>query len=802
MTKRPISLDEVWAGTDKEPGLEQSIERIFAHDFEKNAYMYTYTKIFNYCTSTRSAISAIGRSSRVTSRTNRRPTGENGVNTANDMFIGGDLYKKLRSVIDDKVTCVYNKAKKVNGVDILTDYHKNWKDYKFSIRVLNGVAQYLNKHWVQREKEEHGGPDSAVHDVHSMGIVAWRQNMYMKNLEPMMDQIMRVIQKERENEADNSHHLLLKTILQESVCELGLQKNGDKGQNGRPERDLAVYRETFETRFLKETTQYYQAESSSFIESHSLVDYLVKIEKRFEEEERRVRSYLDSSTGSKVEHTLVKVLIEAHIARIHDEFKPMVEHEKIGDLKRVFALVNRADKFRSEADKSNNVSPFLDPMRDAFRDHVIAEGIAAVDAIKETALAEPKSYIDAVLTVYKKYAKVVLDAFENDSGFSTQLDRAASKFVNRNAVCETRSSRSAELLARYSDSILKKNAKVASDDSDKEAAMSEVITIFKFIDEKDVFMEFYSKLFGNRLVKEISASEDNEETMIKKLKEECGHEYTSRLQKMFKDVVVSRTHTEEFKNKTRNNNTLKVDFSIKVLTTGHWNYKPSNPFILPVEIKACQDQFLQHYSQKHSGRKLTWIFAHSRCEVKFFPKAEAANFFIFTTTTHQLSILSIFNQKSSYSVDEIRSLTEIETENDYLYKIIAQLLKTKVLTSSATGSELPSGSDQISVNEAYKSKKKKMNISQPIKQETKTESDLTVKRVEEDRGLATQAAIVRIMKMRQRLNHNNLITAVVEQLQARFTAKVPLIKKQIEILVEKEYIARVDGERDMYEYLA
>jgi hypothetical protein len=29
---------------------------------------------------------------------------------------------------------------------------------------------------------------------------------------------------------------------------------------------------------------------------------------------------------------------------------------------------------------------------------------------------------------------------------------------------------------------------------------------------------------------------------------------------MFKDVVVSRTHTEEFKNKTRNNNTLKGKF--------------------------------------------------------------------------------------------------------------------------------------------------------------------------------------------------------------------------------------------------
>ena len=50
-------------------------------------------------------------------------------------------------------------------------------------------------------------------------------------------------------------------------------------------------------------------------------------------------------------------------------------------------------------------------MRDAFRQHVISEGIAAIDAVRETALADPKNYIDAVLTVYKKYSKVVIDAF-------------------------------------------------------------------------------------------------------------------------------------------------------------------------------------------------------------------------------------------------------------------------------------------------------------------------------------------------------------------------------------------------------
>jgi cullin 3 len=65
-----------------------------------------------------------------------------------------------------------------------------------------------------------------------------------------------------------------------------------------------------------------------------------------------------------------------------------------------------------------------------------------------------------------------------------------------------------------------------------------------------------------------------------------------------------------------------------------------------------------------------------------------------------------------------------------------------------------------------------------------------------------EAAVVRIMKARKSMEHNNLIAEVTKQLQSRFVPNPIIIKKRIESLIEREYLERSKNDRKIYNYLA
>lgn len=112
--------------------------------------------------------------------------------------------------------------------------------------------------------------------------------------------------------------------------------------------------------------------------------------------------------------------------------------------------------------------------------------------------------------------------------------------------------------------------------------------------------------------------------------------------------------------------------------------------------------------------------------------------------------------------------------------------------------------DKLYVNDSFQSKLHKVKIlSVTAKQgETEPEQKETRNKVDEDRRHEIEAAIVRIMKSRKTLQHNNLVSEVIEQLKARFSPTPPVIKKRIEALIEREYLTRDNVDRKLYKYVA
>lgn len=72
--------------------------------------------------------------------------------------------------------------------------------------------------------------------------------------------------------------------------------------------------------------------------------------------------------------------------------------------------------------------------------------------------------------------------------------------------------------------------------------------------------------------------------------------------------------------------------------------------------------------------------------------------------------------------------------------------------------------------------------------------------VVQDRQYQIDAAIVRTMKARKQLGHKLLVQEVM--LQLTFGIKATDLKKRIENLIEREYLARAADSMDVYNYLA
>ncbi|CAJ0597989.1 unnamed protein product [Cylicocyclus nassatus] len=786
--RQNMTIDGVWED------LYNGLQAVYLREVMKSQrYMELYTSVYDFCTAVSVNPSApaggvVGRPSRSNARSSHRNyNAEDGAVTGTD-FVGVEMYAKLTAFIESYVRDRLEGARDLLGEDLLRYYTTQWSEFRFSSKVVDGIFSYLNRHWIKRELDEGNGN---IYMIYTLALVIWKRILFMESKERVTDAVLDLIRRER-----NGETIPRKLIRDVTDCyvELGIEEDETPDQvrsaQPNPNAKLRVYMDHFEAKFLRETENYYANEAQAFLENNPLTEYMKKVERRLEDERARCDMYLHMATQEPLSKRCEKVLIEAQLELFQSEFGALLEANKDDDLARMYKLCERVE------DGLNN-------LRSALESHITKEGLAAIAKVADTAFTDAKLYVTTILTVHNRYSSLVGSAFQNESGFIQALDKAATTFINKNAVTrrsQQQLSKSPELLAKYCDQLLRKSSKMP-EESELEDMLTQVMVVFKYIEDKDVFSKFYTKMFSKRLISETSASEEAEVSLINKLKQMCGFEYTNRLSKMINDTQISKDSCAEFRDYLANQNVdLGIDFNMLILSSGSWPALPTLKMHLPQKLNLAIEHFTSFYNSKHNGRKLTWVLSQSRGEMYAYGFGKK---YVFTTTTAQMAVLLLFNDSVEYTVGSL--VTSLGMDKKTLSQVLASLVKNDVLKSSEPLDISSEAKDEIclSLNQTYFNKKVKVDLSKMVmRSDPKQETEHVQKNVDEDRKSVINACIVRIMKTRKRISHSQLMTEVLQQLSARFKPSVEMVKRCIGQLIEKEYMRRDDNSREMYEYMA
>ncbi|ELR19099.1 cullin family protein [Acanthamoeba castellanii str. Neff] len=355
-----------------------------------------------------------------------------------------------------------------------------------------------------------------------------------------------------------------------------------------------------------------------------------------------------------------------------------------------------------------------------------------------------------------------------------------------------------EYLAHFCHRLLSKQSDKLFQADLVEEIVDGVTDLYRHCANKDIFVALYQRHLIKRLLLEgSSATEDRELAMLSRLKTATVRTIGDlsglhRCDMAVREVYQSAELSARFKASPFAQG-LSTDINVKVISSFLFPYQ-FKPVALPVEFLHAQERYTQFYTDLTAkSKKLFWIPALSSAVVSAsFTKGKKE----FRVSLHQASILFLFNDSSALTLNDILRHTKMDKEECAL--LVKQLVKIKLILSVNAGGD--SNAETFQVHDAFANKRFSINLNAAQLKLAKGESDQARESALQSRRYSAQAAVVRIMKSRRVLTHNELVSETMAQL--KFPFEIGWLKRVLEALISSGYMARTTrADQAAYEYL-
>ncbi|KAF9877328.1 hypothetical protein CkaCkLH20_05028 [Colletotrichum karsti] len=704
-----------------------------------------------------------------------------------------ELYEILRRKCEEHLTSNVLRSIKSQGgttnVDMLRSVHKHWRVWNSQIIMIRSTFSYLDRTFLLKNKSYQSINDLTISQFRRMTFPS-REDLEGSSpggraLRGMYDLIS--YDRTGDERFDAS-------LLKESVMMLHVFNN---------------YTKLFEPRFIDISAEYF-LEFAEERSSSSLKEYILACERLLKREDYRCNEYnLDSTTKKQLLDAAHSILVNKYSEKLlnGDSLSKLLAENEVESLKALYDLLR--------------LSGIQKKLKEPWSAYIRKTGTAIV-ADKE----HGDDMVRRLLELKRALSLIVRDSYGGDADFVNELRNAFGDFMNDRSIASTWSSGTSkvgEMIAKYVDMLLRGGLKalpkaLLSDNKDRAEAeqsgqastgdedaeldrqLDQALELFRFIEGKDAFEAFYKKDLARRLLMGRSASQDAERNMLRKLRDECGSNFTHNLEQMFKDVEVAKEEMEAYKLWSEGSGAERppVDLSVMILSAAAWPTYPDVRVNVPDDVAKQIERFDQYYKNKHTGRLLNWKHALAHCTVKAkFPKGTKE----LLVSAYQAIVLVLFNEvglDGFLAHEQIARSTNLQ--GDELKRTLQSLAcgQVRVLSKHPKGKDI-NPEDTFSINKAFQHPKIRVKINQIQLKETKDENKATHERIAQDRRFETQAAIVRIMKSRKTMSHGELVAEVINMTKNRGAVDAAQIKKEIENLIDKDYLER---EGNTYTYLA